>query len=84
MTLDLLNEHRFGNGVVLCVQRQAAAVRMFLRFFRFRILAFELSERHVHELACLGTRNPLFFSRHLYRVVPKIERVLNRVTPVRD
>ena len=31
----------------LCVQRQTAAVRMFLRLFRFGILAFEVFERHV-------------------------------------
>jgi hypothetical protein len=31
----------------LCVQRQAAAVRMFLGFFRFGILAFEMSDCHV-------------------------------------
>ena len=29
------------------VQRQAAAVRMFLHFFRLCILAFEVGERHV-------------------------------------
>jgi hypothetical protein len=31
----------------LCVQRQAAAVRVFLRFFRLGVLAFEVGERHV-------------------------------------
>ena len=31
----------------LCVQRQAAAVRMFLSFFRLGILALEVGERHV-------------------------------------
>jgi hypothetical protein len=33
--------------LVLWIQRQAAAVRMFLHFFRFSILALEAGERHV-------------------------------------
>ena len=33
------------------VQRQAAAVRMFLRFFRLRIFAFEVGEGHVQRFA---------------------------------
>ena len=31
----------------LCVQHQTAAVRMFLGFFRFGILPFEVGKRHV-------------------------------------
>jgi hypothetical protein len=34
----------------LCVQRQAAAVRMFLGFFRLGILALEIGERYVQRL----------------------------------
>jgi hypothetical protein len=34
----------------LCVQRQAAAARMFWRFFRFNMLAFEVGKRHVQRL----------------------------------
>ena len=34
-------------ALLLCVQRQAAAVRMFLRFFGFGVFAFEVSERYV-------------------------------------
>ena len=33
--------------LALCVQRQAAAVRVLLGFFRLGILAFEIGERHV-------------------------------------
>jgi hypothetical protein len=33
----------------LCVQRQAAAVRMFLSLFRLCILALEVSERYVQQ-----------------------------------
>jgi hypothetical protein len=36
--------------VILSIQRQAAAVGMFLRFFRFGILAFEIGERYVQRL----------------------------------
>ena len=35
---------------VLCVQRQVAAVRMFLRFLGLGVLAFEVSERYVKRL----------------------------------
>jgi hypothetical protein len=34
----------------LCVQRQTAAVRMFLCFLRLGVLALEVSERHVQRL----------------------------------
>ena len=32
----------------LCVERQAAAVYVLLRLFRFSILAFEVGERHAY------------------------------------
>jgi len=34
----------------LCIQSQTAAVRMFLRFFRLSILAFEVGERYIQRL----------------------------------
>jgi hypothetical protein len=34
----------------LCVQRQTGAIGVFLRFFRFGILALEVGERHVERL----------------------------------
>jgi hypothetical protein len=34
----------------LCIQRQAAAVRMFLRFFRLGVLAHHIGERDVRRL----------------------------------
>lgn len=34
-----------------CLQRQAAAVRMFLSFFRLSVLAFEAGEGHVQGLS---------------------------------
>jgi len=37
-------------GARLCVQRQAAAVRMFLRFFRLGILALEIGDGYVQRL----------------------------------
>jgi hypothetical protein len=38
---------RRGCSEFLCVQRQTAAVRMFLRFFRLSIFAFKVGKRHV-------------------------------------
>jgi hypothetical protein len=43
----------------LCVQRQTAAVRMFLGFFRFGILPFEVGKRHVQRFAANRIRKPL-------------------------
>ena len=37
----------FPRGLELSLQRQAAAVRMFLSFFRLSVRAFEVGERHV-------------------------------------
>ena len=37
----------FLRGLELSLQRQAAAVRMFLSFFRLSVRAFEVGERHV-------------------------------------
>jgi hypothetical protein len=37
-------------SLALCVQREAAAVRMFLGFFRFGILAFEIGERYIQRV----------------------------------
>jgi hypothetical protein len=37
------------------MQRQAAAVRRFLRFFRLSVPAFQVGERYAHRLAPGGT-----------------------------
>ena len=43
----------------LSVQRQAAAVRMFLGFFGFGVLAFELGAGHFERSAARKIRKPL-------------------------
>jgi hypothetical protein len=40
-----------GDVLSLCIQRQTAAVRLLLRFFRFGILAFEVGERDIELFA---------------------------------
>jgi len=51
VTLRALNPaSSLSERVVLCVQRQAAAVRMLLSLFRLCILALEVSERYVQRL----------------------------------